>query len=85
MPAPLGELFDEMVSSHGEEAVRRALQLAPMLSLMRDSADFHLDTAARAARTEGVTGALVLELPRKANQPTEVSFLGGRPQLTVQP
>lgn len=85
MGAPLGELLDSLVSEHGEEAVRRALQLTPMLSLVRDSATFHLETAARAAGTEGVTGALVLELPRKPNQPTEISFLGGRPELTIKP
>lgn len=87
MGSPTGELqslFDQMVSTHGEEAVRRALQLTPVVSLVRDSASFHLDTASRAAGTEGVTGALVLELPRKANQPTEVSFLGGRPELVIK-
>lgn len=85
MAAPLGELLDEMVAAHGEEAVRRALQLSPVLSLVRDSGDFYLRTAASAAGTEGVAGALVLELPRKANQPTEISFVGGRPEFQIRP
>lgn len=86
--SPIGELqalFTEMVTAHGEEAVHRALKLTPMLSLTRDAGDFHLDTAARAAGTEGVTGALVLELPRKPNQPTEVTFVGGRAEFVMKP
>ena len=78
-------MFEQMVSDHGEEAVRRALRLSPMLPLVRDSGDFYLSTAAQAARTEGVPGALVLELPRKANQPTEISFVGGRPEFQIRP
>lgn len=72
-----------MVTAHGEEAVQRALLLTPMLSLVRDAGDFHLDNASRAAGTDGVIGSLVLELPRKPNQPTEVTFIGGRPTFTL--
>lgn len=72
-----------MVTAHGEEAVQRALRLTPVLSLVRDSGDFYIDIAARAAGTEGVPCALVLELPRKQNQPTEVSFVGGKPTFTM--
>lgn len=66
-------------------AVQRALKLRPMLSLVRDAGDFYIDTASRAAGTEGVPGALVLELPRKANQPTEISFVGGKPEFRINP
>jgi hypothetical protein len=76
-PLESTELLTQLTSAYGEQAVRRALSLVPVLSLLRDDADFHLSTAATAAHHEGVSGTLVLEVPRKPNQPTEIAWHGG--------
>lgn len=82
-PEGLTELLTQLTTAHGEDAVRRALALVPMLSLIRDDAQYHLDTAARAAQYEGVAGTLVLGVPRKSNQPTEINWLGGKAELKL--
>ena len=82
-PEGLIELLTQLTATHGEDAVRRALALAPMLSLVRDDAQYHLDSATGAAAYDGPSGALVLGVPRKRNQPTEVNWLGGKVELKV--
>ena len=54
-----------------------------MLSLVRDDAQYHLDSGSGAAAYDGPSGALVLGVPRKKNQPTEVNWLGGKVELKV--
>lgn len=83
LPSALIELLTQLVDTHGEEAVHRALSLVPMLSLVRDDAAYHLNAAAGAADHDGPSGALVLGVPRKRNQPTEINWLGGKIELKV--
>lgn len=86
MGAPSGgllELLTQLQDEHGENAVRAALSLTPLLSSTRDAAAFHLDTATRAHRYDGPSGSLVLEVPRKPNEPVEVTWLG-ESRLTLE-
>lgn len=59
-------------------------ELAELLAELRPASRFHLMTALRAAQTEGVGGALVIEVPRKGRDPVEVTWVGGRPKLTLE-
>lgn len=38
-----------------------------------------------AAGVEGVGGSLVIEIPRKPTDKANVSFVGGKPRLIVEP
>lgn len=82
-PLTTAELLSQLTDTYGEEAVRRALSLTPVLSLTRDAADFHLDNAVRARAYDGPSGSLVLEVPRKQNEPVEITFLG-EARLTLE-
>ena len=81
--AALHQLLDEQAAQLGVAAVRRALGLTPVLSLVRDDAQYHLDSGSGAAAYDGPSGALVLGVPRKKTQPTEVNWLGGKVELKV--
>lgn len=77
------ELLTQLAEEHGEDAVRAALSLTPLLSSTRDAAQFHLETATRAHRYDGPSGSLVLEVPRKPNEPVECTWLG-ETRLTLE-
>lgn len=80
----LHEQLDKLIAQHGVLALHRALNLAPMVSSLRDDAQYHLDSATGAAQYEGVMGSLVLGVPRKQNQPTECTWVGGKVELVVR-
>jgi len=60
-----------------------ASQLVGLLSDLRPASRFHLETALAAARTEGVAGTLVINLPRKTSDLIDVKFVGGETRLIL--
>lgn len=89
-PLTTAELLAQLTDAYGDDAVRRALSMTPVLSLTRDDAAFNLDTASRAARHPAAWGSLVMELPDRADEPVEVTWLSNthvtmRPELRVMP
>lgn len=83
-PNPLPELLTLLTDEHGEEAVRRALALVPLLSNVREDSDAYLSMAVASASIPA-PGTLMLQLPRKPSGATEVVYVGGRATLTVSP
>ena len=83
-PNPLPELLTLLTDEHGEDAVRRALALVPLLANVREDSDAYLSMAVSSAAIP-VGGSLVLQLPRKPSGATEVIYVGGRATLTVSP
>ena len=67
------------------ETVELAAELAALLSDLRPASRFHLRSALMAAGVEGVGGSLVIEIPRKPTDKANVSFVGGKPRLIVEP
>lgn len=61
-----------------------ARHLAALLDGLRPASRFHLETALAAARAEGVSGSLVITIPRKPGDPVDVSFVGGTTRLIVE-
>lgn len=60
-----------------------AVQLADLIKDLRPASRFHLQTALQAAATEGVSGTLVVSIPRRAGDPVDVSFVGGQTRLVL--
>lgn len=58
-------------------------QLGDLLKDLRPASRFHLITALRAAATEGVSGTLVVSIPRRPGDPVDVSFVGGQARLAL--
>lgn len=72
--ATLTETLTRLVELYGEEAVSRALSLAPLLANVRPASDLFIGFALEAHAVEGAAVDLTISVPRKANQPTDVSF-----------
>lgn len=62
-----------------EEAA--ALVAVLLRSDLRPESLFALITAAQAIETDGISGTLVVKVPRKAGAPTEVNFTTGKTHL----
>jgi len=54
-----------------------------LLANLRPASRFHLETALSAAATEGVSGTLVVSVPRRPGDPIDVSFMGGQTRLVL--
>jgi hypothetical protein len=64
-----------------EEAA--ALVAALLRSDLRPESVFALLTAAHAIQTEGISGTLVVKVPRKAGAPTDVNFTTGSTHVAL--
>lgn len=68
-------------SSGGDES------MLPLVNLVRNkpraTSMYALETALRVAEVEGVAGVLVIRIPAKLDQPTEMSFTTGRVDVVL--
>lgn len=76
MPAPAAS-GDSAPEDYEEDLLRLFRDLRP-------ASRYHLMQALAAQDVDGVTGTLVVKIPRKAG-PVDVSFIGGQVKLTLEP
>lgn len=59
-------------------------QLLSLLAQLRPASSFHLLQALAAREVEGITGTLVIKIPRKTSDPVDIAFVGGDATLKLE-
>lgn len=59
-------------------------QLLSLLAQLRPASSYHLLQALAAREVDGITGTLVIKIPRKTADPVDVAFVGGEATLKLE-
>ena len=74
---------EAFISDYGVESLDIALAAGPLFRRLRQESRWALETAISASRTRGVDGYLVVRLPRMPTDLTEMSYVSGGAELTL--